>query len=345
MALATVVTVLLLKIPAVQRCAACWATFSLLGAIRKWLCGARPDDDEQNQDGSLQADNSSEDGSRDSSVISEPDSEAEEALLGHPNPPAHAHGRGTSSTPSYWRRLEYSTLFVLFASQFELSNYVLAQLRPCESGYMPANPWIPCSWAGDSPQYVWLQGISYAFAAIYVAGIPGMLSLLLYRNRESIKAESHQTEQRMGFLYETYKPKVYFFEIIWLLRRTLLSLALTLLPADNGFRAAAIALILLGSLFAQQRFRPFLSEAVNLLETISTATLLYSFVVGSQLAHAGDAFRPALQTILWILNALVVGIFFAALMAPPFMTFVRRCCRRGRRAHMLDLTDEKAVHD
>lgn len=255
---------------------------------------------------------------------SEAESEEEHSLLSSDRL-ANASEHGAQA--SYWQRFLYSLLFVLFASQFELSNAVLAQLRPCERGFMPASPWIGCDWS-DSPQYVWLQGLGYTFLALYVVGIPLLFSLLLFSRRKAIREGSEKVEHQMGFLYETYKREVFYFEVIWLVRRVLLSLAIALVPSSSGMRGAVIAFILFASLFVQQKFQPFSSPAVNTFETISTTTMLYSFFVGSQASESKSDLRPVLQTVLWVLNALVVFMLSVALVAPALQRLLSRCCPR-----------------
>eukprot|EP01122_Echinamoeba_exundans_P011670 TRINITY_DN4718_c0_g1_i1.p1 TRINITY_DN4718_c0_g1~~TRINITY_DN4718_c0_g1_i1.p1 ORF type:complete len:1760 (-),score=229.92 TRINITY_DN4718_c0_g1_i1:4961-9508(-) len=324
MALSTGIAMLLSKLAFVKKLQALEARFSLRRSCRK-CCRRRSDvrRDVASEPPSSNTSDASDAESEPSLEPSDAESEAEEALLA-PSPPLLHAPIGVKN--SFWPRLQYSALFVLFASQFELSNVVLANLKGCEEGYMPASPWIKCSWAGDSPQYVWLQSLSYVCLVLYVIGIPALFTFLLVRNRKKILQGAEEVEHRMGFLYETYKRDVFFFEAIWLLRRVLLSVAIALIPATTGFRNAAISLILLVSLFVQQRFKPFSSSTVNTIETLSTTTLLYSFSVGSELAtnHSME-WRGVLQLLLWIFNCLVVLVLLGALLKPVVKRIGARC--------------------
>lgn len=331
MGVATVIAVLLSRLAVVQRWQDFEARHSLLSCCRS-LCSKnrhepRPELDEDPRDSNEHPPQNARGAEDDISIEthSDAESEVEESLLGTREPVSDHHTE--HSAPSYWLRLQYSVLFVFFASHFELSNVILMHLRPCEEGYMAVHPWIACSWRStESPQYVVLLGMSYTFLVLYVVGIPALFAFLLWRYRTSIRDLDEKVEHRMGFLYETYKRDVFYFEAIWLLRRILLSLSLALLGPASGFRTAAIALVLLASLFVQQGFKPFQSSFVNTLETISTTTLLYSFVVGREIEQA--SLRPILQTILWLLNALVVVLLMSSLIAPTVAQLFKRCCKR-----------------
>jgi hypothetical protein len=335
MGFATVVAVLLSRLAVVKRLQALEARFSLRITLAK--CCKKRADAKQSQDSAEDGQGVGDDGAsaeNDSLIVhSEPESEDEDSGIADDHvqlPEAHV------DPPSYWLRFQYSLLFVFFASQFELSNAVLELLRPCQYGYMAAHPWIACSWT-ESTQYLWLQVLAYAFLTLYVVGIPAAFCALLFWNRAAIREGSEEVEQRMGFLYETYKHEVFFFEVIWLLRRGLLSVSVALIPGSSAFRPAAIALILLASLFVQQRFRPFSSRVVNALEIVSTTALLYTFFVGSLIAAQDESstFRDVMQTMLWVLNALVVVSLGVALVAPAVKRIASRWCCRPKQSFKL----------
>lgn len=346
MAFATGIAALLSKLSLVQRLQALEARFSARTVFKRCCSKASKKKKKTTEDDALPA--GLEPASRESfsdtdgeihGAASDVDSESEDSSLLSNDKPSVQPQVSVHQRASLLARLEYSVLFVLFASHFELSNVILANLKPCEENHMPASPWIKCSWAGDSPQYVWLQGLTYVFLVLYVVGIPGLFFALLMRNRRKIQLEDSGVDHRFGFLYETYKRDVFFFEAIWLLRRVLLSIALALIPKTTGFRNASISLILLASLFIQQRFKPFSSGTVNTLETLTTTTLLYSFSVGTDLAsnHAW-AWRNLLQILLWIVNCLVVVVLAIAIIAPAAKRLLARlkCCRKQHSFKLLE---------
>lgn len=102
------------------------------------------------------------------------------------------------------KRVQFSMLFLLSASYFELSNVVLEILRPCSKDYMVAFPWIPCD-VHNSGQFTVLWIIALSFFVIYTIGIPVFFGVILRTNRFRIAAADPNVEGRVGFLYESYK--------------------------------------------------------------------------------------------------------------------------------------------
>jgi hypothetical protein len=101
------------------------------------------------------------------------------------------------------KRVQFSVLFLLSASYFELSNVVFETLRPCSHGHMVAFPYISCSWSES--QFVSLVAISIAFLLLYTVGIPAFFGIIMRVNRRRILAGDPNIESRVGFLYESYK--------------------------------------------------------------------------------------------------------------------------------------------
>lgn len=118
-------------------------------------------------------------------------------------------------------------LFLAFVSYFELAEAIFAgeegkegkKLLKCRavfrhaesrSGqvYLEEFPWIV---VGTSSEEYWRLLIASAcFLVVYVVGIPVLFAGLIFRNR----GEGHVGE----FLWENYKPKYFYFELVWLMR-------------------------------------------------------------------------------------------------------------------------------
>lgn len=239
-----------------------------------------------------------------------------------------------TSKASLWAQISFSLQFILFASQVELSNVVLETLRTCKDGYMVSYPWVPCS--SISEEHRTLITIALFFLFVYVIGVPVLFvgQLLYYRRR--IALHDHVVEHRIGFLYETYRPEVFWFEAAWLGRRTLISVCVSLI-ASGLFSTGAVLVVLLASLFVQRHVMPFSSQSANYLELISTACLLLSFAMGKVLPAPGEAGTEVvvMQILLWLLNIFVVLALLAAVLAPALHQAGRRLkmlCRKRRRA-------------
>jgi hypothetical protein len=215
-------------------------------------------------------------------------------------------------------RLQFSFFFLLSASYFELSSTVLEMLRPCsKQGFMQAIPWVQCSLSDRT--YFSLLATAIAFLLIYSLGIPAIFGFVLIRNRRRIQAGDPVLESKYGFLYESYKVKFYWFELIWFLRRILLSMAISLMAAPPGYQMAMIFLILQGSLLLHRAIKPFSSHLANLMDQIATATLLFGVVMGFVLNIYKDAYHKhvfALQNVVWVCVAVVALAIIVALVAP-----------------------------
>lgn len=97
-------------------------------------------------------------------------------------------------------------LFLAFVSYFELAEGHMES----RSGqvYLEEFPWIM---VGTSSEEYWRLLVASAFfLVVYVVGIPVLFAGLIFRNR----GEGHVGE----FLWENYKPKYFYFELVWLMR-------------------------------------------------------------------------------------------------------------------------------
>jgi hypothetical protein len=235
-------------------------------------------------------------------------------------------------------KIQYCILFLLFASHFELCIAVLKILKPCQEGYMVALPWIPCD-SSASPSFRALMILGYIFLLLYLLGIPVLFGYLLLRNRRDL--QSPRVEAKIGFLYESYKHQVWWFEMIWLARRILLSIIIVLVPESSVFRTGGVITILIASAFIQRRWRPFASNFANTMDLFATVCIIYSVVISRELAYwfqtatdvsssGAAATAESLQTIIFFVNAAVVVILVGAVGVPAVRAFALRfeCCRR-----------------
>ena len=75
---------------------------------------------------------------------------------------------------------------------------------------------------------------------------------------------------RLGFLTQGYVDEYYYWEIVLLLRKTLLVLMLTFLgPVSSGVQSLSAVLLMIVSLVAQISKKPFYDKRLNDLETTS----------------------------------------------------------------------------
>lgn len=69
-------------------------------------------------------------------------------------------------------------------------------------------PSVECTMDGEWGHLVYL---AVGFGLVYVAGIPVLFAVLLYRYRNRL--EEYVVEMTIGFLYEDYRPQLFWFEV------------------------------------------------------------------------------------------------------------------------------------
>lgn len=196
-----------------------------------------------------------------------------ERSIQQPSPPSH-------HPSTLLEKIIGVTLFLLYASYFELTTATLTLFQPCDAqNYMIAYPWIKCHTYDH--QYLVLMILGGIFATLYVLGIPLLFGWLLYRYRRVIHSPEHEkVEHWLGFLYECYRRKVYWFELVWILRRLLLAASISVLSRYTALSSASVLAILLISVIIQVKAKPFRDSKENTLELLSLVTLIFGFSIG-----------------------------------------------------------------
>ena len=194
-------------------------------------------------------------------------------------------------------RMLRAVLFLLFASHFELSNIILRLFRPCEEHFMAKYPWIRCEWSDASGTYAQLMALGLTFGALYILGIPLLFAWLLYRERLAFvqrignPSDSHDDEKVtwLDFLHECYHPKFFWFELVWMGRRLLLSLAISVIPTTLVHLQFSLVLLVLGvSFLIQSGARPFKTRLENRVEFVAVLLLILTFSASNFLTQGGQ---------------------------------------------------------
>ena len=238
------------------------------------------------------------------------------------------------SKPSLGAQISFSIQFILFASQVELSDLILSTLRECRYGYMFLYPWIHCT--SSNGEYVALVSLAGAFVLVYLVGVPLLFIAQLVYYRKRILNHDILVEYRVGFLYETFKPQVFWFEAVWLARRTLISICLSVI-SSRFVSSSLLMLILIASLAIQRHVLPFASVHANFLELFSTSCLLLSFSVANFLPEADNSISVSVgKVLMWVVNVLITAALFLAILAPALNKALRKCaaCSCKKRHHV-----------
>ena len=102
--------------------------------------------------------------------------------------------------------------------------------------YLEEDYTIKC-WEGEYTKYA---VIGAAYALLYVLGLPLFQGVILFKNQKNLHKDNcedpqaqRRIEKQYGSIYIDYKDNAYYFEIIDLLRRLLLSGGLILMGQDS----------------------------------------------------------------------------------------------------------------
>jgi hypothetical protein len=78
-------------------------------------------------------------------------------------------------------------------------------------------PWIPCSFR--SSEYSWFVILAATSLVVYTLGIPLLAASLLVWKRFAIMEGNEEVEHWLGSLYEGYKPQIFWWELVCIVRR------------------------------------------------------------------------------------------------------------------------------
>jgi hypothetical protein len=220
-------------------------------------------------------------------------------------------------------------------------------LEPCqhfegEGWFSPSLPWLECT-PGLDTQYGKMRLMALTLGLFYVVGLLLMFGFLLFRFRARIRQGDEkvglyfpndcvedarrltiiivQLEKLIGFLYESYRPRYYWFELVWFIRRILLAAAIALLNDLGALYPVVVSLILLVSLLIQRHVKPFNSKLENFMEQVAIAAILFtaictqSIVEDLEHGHINESEIDALSFVQWLLfvaNMGAIALFGAA---------------------------------
>lgn len=219
--------------------------------------------------------------------------------------------------PSFYSEVASMTIFVGYATLVEVSASVLEAL-PCtpdpftKEDFMSAAPAISCT----SHEYQTLQKVAWPLFAVWVLGLPLFFGFLLFFNRKNLK--NHDTEEWLGLLYENYTHECWWWEMVWLLRRLLLAVAVSWFE-ESPWKNALISSLLVGSICLSFVFRPFQFPMENIFEVGITAVLLVTWT--SSFCEVSEGLRWTIA----VVNFLMCICFFLLFAYKPIKGLKKRC--------------------
>lgn len=221
----------------------------------------------------------------------------------------HRQGKSTMET------IAEVALFVFFVSYFELTTEIFGVFS-CVTvngvAHMSEMPWIECSVAGGG-LYAWLFSQAVVFTLVYVVGFLCIIAVLLWRN-----FERRDQETSISFLHHEYK--IYWFELVLMSRRLLISLFLAL-DKTSVYLDFLIQAVLTGSLVLHISMFPFLHVQDNMCETAVLAVLTISFsAVTNKRTEASFPYFVLALNIMVVVGLVCVMVF-------PFVKKIRQKCK------------------
>jgi hypothetical protein len=208
------------------------------------------------------------------------------------------------------KRLSIQILLFVY---FPIAAKTFRAMLPCEHrdglSYLKVTPWLDC----NGTSYNWLVGLGYASLVAFVIGVPLFIfAPLLYKYVEHDgKAVSEEANTWLKPLYEELRePYRRYFPLVFLGRRLLLAVFLTVVPTTSSYQVIGITLLLVIFIAITLIFRPFQQyserfEFETLADVVVSIVLLLSFV-GLALLRVSPKFDNSLVWLIISMNCVVV---------------------------------------
>ena len=162
-------------------------------------------------------------------------------------------------------------------------------------------PYIECF----SAQWYSLSAIGGFAVAMYVIGLPLLVTYIFARNLVRVRMGDMQCMQRYGFLYKPYKPNAPFWEVVILVRKSMLVLVTKLKSQSPYMQGVWSLLIYAVVLVMQSRFAPYRQARHTNMANYFVA--VNAFAVFSSLIFTSTFLSEQQQTVLLHVN---FGVMF-----------------------------------
>ncbi|XP_028402407.1 putative leucine-rich repeat-containing protein DDB_G0281931 [Dendronephthya gigantea] len=211
---------------------------------------------------------------------------------------------------TFCKRLSIQILLFVY---FPITAKTLQAVSPCEHrdglSYLKATPWLDC----DGTSYNWLVTLGYVSLVLFVIGVPLFVFLpLLYKFMDNNgEAVSEDTDKWLKPLYTEFKTRYRrFFPLVFLARRLLLAVFLTVVPTRSAYQVIGITLLLIVFIVIILVFRPYQQyfdrfEFETMADVVVSIVLLLSFV-GLALLRVSPKFNNSLVWLIVSMNCVVV---------------------------------------
>ena len=215
------------------------------------------------------------------------------------------------------------TIQILLFLYFPITAKTFQAVLPCEHrdglSYLKETPWLDC----DGRSYNWLLGLGYTSLAVFVIGLPLVVfAPLLFKY-----ANNDEQDENMWLkpLYQEFKsPYRRFFPLVFLFRRLLVAVFLTVVPTSSSYQVIGITLLLVIFIAIILIYRPYekyweIFEFENMADVVVSVILLLSFV-GLALLRVSRTLNSSLVWLIISMNCIVV---FCCILSILVLFFVK----------------------
>jgi hypothetical protein len=208
---------------------------------------------------------------------------------------------GVLASPELRLRFMYHSIWLIFFCYVGVAYTLMEPLACVEDPglhalYMENSPAEKCDEA--------LRAVSGLLTAVFLVGIP--LSILWIVRRAYTTPGAYLPNSFAmvlnNFCTRNYASKLWFWDVLTLVRRSLLIAMFVTISTDSTARALLILLVLVGSLVLHVRCQPFRDQRLNRLQTFLWCVAILNFSVSSRFRIPGAVDTVAISWIFILLN-------------------------------------------
>ena len=184
-------------------------------------------------------------------------------------------------------------------------------------------------------QHLAASTLAIVFLIAYVIGVPAVILFLLWYNRRSLHDEKSKKHERIQFalggMYEPYKPKLYFFEVIVIIHKCVMTGSMVIVSPGSSLQLLVASLVMLAYLLILVRFAPFEDRLQNWSSYCSNLALLMTLLGGFALI-TDDPESPTyekeqLSDLLIGINVVCIVINMMIMFVDTFSSTIEKCMK------------------
>ena len=143
--------------------------------------------------------------------------------------------------------------------------------------FLRADPNVTC-WEGD---HVWFSLAAVVGVVVYLIGVPALFAHVLFWRIPASGLSNQRTLALFGFLYTRFEPKVWYWELVEMLRKVMFVIAAQLGHKLDPSTQCILALAAVSSVtILNFVHKPFKDRAYNMLSFVTSVTELVCIVLG-----------------------------------------------------------------